>query len=337
MSESELTIKRILVCLDGSEFGQAGVRYAVAIARSTGAELLLLHVLDREGADSQRPVDALDAEVLRVERSAYLESIAKELNAVDVRVRVRLSEGRAADQILQIADQDEVGLIVLASHGRCKATHFFLGATAQKVVQHARQSLFLVRPGPVDSSQLCLECSIKRVLILLDGSQGAESALPAARMIAGKENAEIVIGHAAVHPRLSVCAPPTRRDRELLQELQERNTELTEAYLRRVQGTLENIGSSSHYVVIVTDDLRQGLLLLIEQEQPDMVIMASHGRTSSRHATHGSLTQHLFTYSQRPIWIVQNMSRAPLEEKDFPLDIEHHLFRDVGRRIPPEL
>ena len=303
--DGSLGLARILVCLDGSPFGEAGVPYAAVIAQTTGAELLLLNVLDKADPDSLRPVDALSAEMARVEATAYLEKMANRLRAVGLPVRTQVIEGRAPDQILQVAERERASIVVLATHGERRATRFRLGGTTQKVVQHAHQSLLVARSDSHDPD--CLDCRIQKVLVLLDGSQTAESSLPSTLELARGHGAEVIVGHALQRPTLTISTPPTRRDRDLLRQLQERNVELAHSYLRRVQSMLEGGGVSSRYVVTVVEDVRHGLVELIDREQPDLVVVAAHGQTSSRQATHGSVTQHLLAHAQKPIWVVQNL------------------------------
>ena len=299
--------RKLLVCLDGSLASIEGLRYAVAIAGANGSEILLQRVLERSVGSHPRPVDAVGAEVARVEATQYLQRVKAELKQRGYTAQTRLVEGSPAEQIIRVADKEQVSLIVLATHGSRGATQFRLGGTAQKVVQHAHQSILLARSS--GDSVVNAECTLKRILVLLDGSQSAEASLVSAQTLAKEQGAELVLGHVATCPDLPSNEPLIRRDQDLLQRLEERNLELVRRFLRTLEQALSGEGLATRSVVVRNADTRQGVLDLVQEVRADLMVLASHGQTSSRHANHGSLTQHLLSYSPVPLWVVQNLHR----------------------------
>ena len=78
-SSTAHAIRRILVCVDHSAFSEACLRHAVAISKSVGGALTLLHVMqpphERSGLQT---TDVLDWEVSRQQASAYLERLERQ-------------------------------------------------------------------------------------------------------------------------------------------------------------------------------------------------------------------------------------------------------------------
>ena len=77
-----------------------------------------------------------------------LENAAKELkaiaNASGRSMEVEARTGRSYNTILDVADEKEADLIIIASH-RPGLQDYFLGSTASKVVRHAKCSVLVVR------------------------------------------------------------------------------------------------------------------------------------------------------------------------------------------------
>lgn len=125
-----MAIKKILCPIDFSPQSGAAMDYAVALARDTGAELMLLHVAE--------PAIALGEAVPQMPDTA---ECRRELAAVivdpEIRVDRRVVVGYAAEQILASASQRPVDLIVMGTHGRTGFSHLLMGSVAECVVRKA--------------------------------------------------------------------------------------------------------------------------------------------------------------------------------------------------------
>ena len=312
----QATVEQILVYLDGSPLGEIGVDYAMAVARATGASILLLNVVDSSPAAHPRPVDALGIGIARTQAAQYLDQLASHLAeelpgdsaSGQERIRTEISEGRAADQILQIADREKVDLIVLTSHEGPDTRRFQMGSTTQKVAQHATQSLLVVRAE--GDRAMPHHRALERALVLLDGSIAAESSLPSALELARTMGTEIVLAHILVRPVLPTCEPPTKRDRELLTQLENRSRELGRAYLRNLERGLRSEAAYCRAVIKESESIRQGVLAVAEEEDVDIILLTSHGHTSSENVVHGGVTQQVLMHASRPVWVVQNLHVA---------------------------
>ncbi len=138
--------KRILIPLDGSEFAEAALPHACAIAACTGAELALLRVAVQPlyGSISTDPllIPALRADT-ETEASAYLDRVADELRAAGFRVTAETCTGPVAETILDYAAGIRADLIVMSTHGRSGLARWFIGSVADKIVRGARLPVLL--------------------------------------------------------------------------------------------------------------------------------------------------------------------------------------------------
>jgi nucleotide-binding universal stress UspA family protein len=137
--------KRILAPLDGSEPAATALSPAIELARSAGAELVLLRVVERQPRyvslllmRHNQAVAALDALVA---------DIGPQLPVTPV---VAADYGDTAEAIVEEAARREADLIVMATHGYGGVRRWMLGSVADKALQAAPAPLLLLRP-PADT------------------------------------------------------------------------------------------------------------------------------------------------------------------------------------------
>lgn len=150
----EENFKRILVTTDFSAAGDHAVGHAFRMAADHGAEVLLLHALELVVMPGPLyapyyPTELLTPEVrARAEndaRAALQERIPKSGPLAAVPHQVLVVHGMPAEEIIRTAEQQQVDLIVISTHGRTGLTHFLLGSTAERVIRHVACPVLVVR------------------------------------------------------------------------------------------------------------------------------------------------------------------------------------------------
>ena len=149
--------QRILVPVDSSPPSRRALDAAIDMARATGAQVRLLHVLEELvfpvgfSPDASYAADVLPR--LRADSARLLEESRARVAAAGVAVEGLLDEGfarRTADVILEAADQWGADLIVLGTHGRRGPSRWFMGSDAEQVMRRAEVPVLLVRSGEGD-------------------------------------------------------------------------------------------------------------------------------------------------------------------------------------------
>jgi universal stress protein F len=139
-------MKKILACLDGSPRERGVLDSAIAVARSSGAQLTLFRSV---GIPRELPKEAysMDPEEIPglLERQATL-ALEALLGTVppEHRGSTRVIIGTPWQSIERAATEGDVDLIVIGSHGY-QALDRVLGTTAAKVVNHADRAVLVVR------------------------------------------------------------------------------------------------------------------------------------------------------------------------------------------------
>lgn len=140
---------RILHPTDFSECAEQARALAVRLAKSLGAELVLLHVaveapLYREGLTGMREVRRV-FEAQREWAQQTLEERAAEIRGAGVATVVRLAVGAPHDEIVAAAQDEGADLIVIGTHGRGGLERFFLGSVTDRVIRTAPCPVLTVR------------------------------------------------------------------------------------------------------------------------------------------------------------------------------------------------
>jgi nucleotide-binding universal stress UspA family protein len=136
-----IKLKRILVPTDFSESANHALLYGMSFAREYRGELLLLHVVETLSvgyASDLFPVPMAEVfqEIAGYARSE-LEKLAATARERGVAVRETITQGKPAAEIIRVACEEEVDMIVLGTHGRGLIDHALFGSTTERVVRKA--------------------------------------------------------------------------------------------------------------------------------------------------------------------------------------------------------
>jgi len=143
-----MNAKKILVPTDFSYSGQSALGFATSLARESGATLLIVHAEELPiayGAGEFALTPLPDADELR----AMLATVVPSDPAV--RCEHRLLSGDPASQIVQLAADERVDLIVMGTHGRTGLKRMLMGSVAEAVVRRAGCPVLTVK-HPEESS-----------------------------------------------------------------------------------------------------------------------------------------------------------------------------------------
>ena len=140
-------VKKILAPTDFSELSKRGIRYALEMARDSSAEVIIYHVIDLgddrpEGRSPLGPYHDMLEDNRRVLEKFLSDGFADCINLVEVRQIVEF--GRSFKNIVEMADQQNVDMIVMATHGRTGLDHVILGSVTEKVVARSSRPVLVI-------------------------------------------------------------------------------------------------------------------------------------------------------------------------------------------------
>jgi len=134
-------LTKILVPIDFSEHSKKALEYAVPFARQFGASLELLYVVEptiypADFSFGQVGFPNVEEELRTRGHHELGQLIAKTIGG-RVNARASVRTGKAFFEIDQFAQEQGIGLIIIATHGHTGIEHVLFGSTAEKVIRHA--------------------------------------------------------------------------------------------------------------------------------------------------------------------------------------------------------
>lgn len=154
-AKSEKMFERILVATDGSDLADRGVEAAIELARNTHGELFIVTVTSLMpssgivvGSEWAASPGALEDFRKEMETGAkrILERALNKAKKAKVKAQGIHAENQlAAAGIVDAADENDVGLIILASHGRRGVNKLILGSQASEVMAMSARPVLVVK------------------------------------------------------------------------------------------------------------------------------------------------------------------------------------------------
>jgi nucleotide-binding universal stress UspA family protein len=297
----------ILVPLDGSPLAECVLPQVVALSRAFNAEVILLHVLDknRVGASTQL-FDLLNWQINKTEAKFYLERTGDLLRKSGLQTKAIVLEGPVAESITEFSQGHEIKLVLLSSHGRSGLRKWGISSVTNKIILSAPTSVFIVRATQPK------EQSYGRILVPLDGSWRAENVLPMVTLLARYHKSQIQIVHVVKTPEMARHMPPLQEDIDLSDRIVARNREEAQHYLDQIQlrSPLAGIDVKAH--LITSDNVTLALHELVDREHIDMVALSAHGYSGNNQWPYGSMVNNFILYGKVPLLIVQDL---PVKDK----------------------
>ena len=122
----------ILVPVENRETDQTILRHIRALARLTGAKLMLVHVADGWVARNFEQLKLQESDEMKEDRE-YLATLTEELRSEGFEVNAVLAMGEPATEIIKLARTEPVELIAMSTHGHRFISDLLYGSTADKV------------------------------------------------------------------------------------------------------------------------------------------------------------------------------------------------------------
>jgi nucleotide-binding universal stress UspA family protein len=152
-----MNITTILVPTDFSEYAAHAYQWALGLADSSKAKVLLFYATPSL-AYLAAPEGMFYTDLAKLKHELIAEAekqmaeFAGKKGTSTVAVETRIGVGEAVWEICKVAEEAPVDLIVMGSHGRTGLSHVFLGSVAERVVRHAPCPVLVARlPKPKTS------------------------------------------------------------------------------------------------------------------------------------------------------------------------------------------
>lgn len=299
---------KILVPLDGSELAERALLLATRLAAQGGSRLILLRVpvfdlpesllppvVERQGARWQEYTaeDAVRA------ATTYLERIAAGLAVQGIQVETRVVEGDPAGIILDLAEMEQISLIVMSPRGITGLARWVFGSVTERVLRQA--------PCPVLVSRATAD--VRRVFITLDGSSLAEHAIAPGLDVAQRLGCPVTL--LRVEPPVAnnlieeMVIELALADNAAVAQLTDVALANAALYLNDVVERYAQPGRILQKSLLV-GKAAERIVGTAEQEADSLIVMASHGRTGLQRWVYGSVTEKVMRSADASLLIIRS-------------------------------
>ena len=278
--------QRILVPLDGSSLAERALPAAISLAQAFSAtnpcELHILRVVPPIMVALEPTLYTETIHLGEEESQSYLAAVALEYADSGVPIVSAAKTGAVAETIIYYAQEQEINLIVISSHGRSGLSRWVYGSIAEKVLHQSCCATLIIREQVEQ-----IAGQFKKILVCLDGSALAEKVLESALSLAQCSHAEIIL--------VRIVEPANMLfDMETADKVQESVNALergeAEAYLNNLLQQLpqtENILSARTLMGPPADTI----IDFAQEQHVDLIAMSSHGRSGIGRWVYGSVAE----------------------------------------------
>lgn len=301
-------LHRILVPTDLSAPSHKALDYARVLAAQAHASIHLLYVVEPTpflSSLNDLPI-MLSEEDVTAQWKRSLARLAEEHSTAEMSVTSEVRNGKAADEIVRLAEESKADMVVISTHGSTGLKHVLLGSTAEKVVRHSAAPVMVVREkaASLSENENAVPQRFGKIVVPTDFSARSEEVLRYASRFAALFGSELIVLH-CVHYEPSIVGPEFGAfDLAALQDVSRKNA----------AGEIANlIKACLPPEVPARAEVRTGPPIgeipdCARELDADLIICATHGRTGLPHVVFGSTAEGIVRHAPCPVLVLPQRS-----------------------------
>jgi nucleotide-binding universal stress UspA family protein len=294
--------EKILVPLDGSELSEIALPYAEELAGRLDSAVTLLHVCKpvHEGYQHMHRI------YLGNRMTEFEHYVKRHFPKSTASVKGENKSGPQPEVVIgDYVQANNIGMIVMATHGASGLKTIVLGSVADKVVRSVPVPTLLIRTKPPEEAENRRKL-VNRILVPLDGSEASKEAIPYAEDLARKLKASIHLfrmtrssySYAGLEGMAgTVSVDLTRIDRAEEKRIHE--------YLGEVADELRKKDIPVTYSTVLSVDPGFEIIELCGKVDADLVVMSTRGRSPLARWMIGSTAEKVLREGQTPLLLIR--------------------------------
>jgi nucleotide-binding universal stress UspA family protein len=271
-------LKHLLVTLDGSENAEKVIPWVKQYAARETAQVELLQVIRRSEFAYGTRAEAL------AETQEYLQRIERELNYAGIPCKTLVRIGDPAQVIVRVAEREGSDLILMSSRGGSPMKRWAIGGVTEQVLRMSPIPVLVIQSQTI----LPRQGHVRRIIVPLDGSRRAETAVPWAGKLAKLLKAQVIFLHVSPTAAAGTKAPTDGNGDGLKQRIAEEVHDLKE------------LGVRAAYNVQRGDPADR---ILAFSDRNDLIVTTTHGRGGVKRWVFGSVAEKVIHHSTIPVLV----------------------------------
>lgn len=289
---------QLLFPTDGSEGASTAFDHVLDVAAAHDATVHVLNVIDTSG-DGLRRVGEIAADELERDGEQLVSETAAAARERGVDTETSVERGNPYREIVGYANAQGIDLITIPTHGRRGLERFLVGSTTERVVRRADVPVLTIRPH----EDTRIEHPYRNVLVPTDGSDCAEQALTTGIGVAAAENARLHL--LSVIDTMALGAD-VRTEIQLERLEESANRIVDDAAGLATERGIDDPVTAVEY----GSSIPNTILSYVDDNDVDLLVVGTHGRTGFDRYLLGSVTEKLIRTSTVPVLTV----REPAEK-----------------------
>lgn len=296
-----LQIKNILFPTDYSVSAEHAFSQAAYLAERYNATLHVLHVADPVPSSSTvQPLQFSEADVAEELRLSLEEPSTPFQSRKQIVQAERPREGGSVSYtILAYAEDHDIDVIVMGTHGRSGAERLLMGSVASQVVRLATCPVFTIR----HDARVAARGSILRILVPVDFSEHAYLAATYATDLAATYGAHLDL----IHVIEETALPTIYGIEPMVVQIPDVEQEAQKA-LDHIAETARQAGVSVKIHVHIGHPSRD-IIDFAASDGADLIVMATHGLTGLKRFFLGSVAEKIVQHAPCPVFTVKGFGK----------------------------
>lgn len=303
-----LSIRRILWPTDFSVGAGRAFPYAAALASWHEAELHVLNVRDTRSVTSPDVEPSAPFPLSQDTLTGLLTAQGDPPQHVDLEALSVVQEqrqGAPPEAIVTYAEEQDVDLVVVGTHGRRGIQRFLIGSVTEEVLRTAPCPVLTVR----DQEDVAPAWAVRNILVPIDFSDASLDALRHAKELALTYGAQITLLHAVeevVYPSAYGIEPTNLPGPQVINRVEENLAEFARTEI-----------GYEHVVVQANVGYAPSTILdYVKEHEVDLISIATHGRTGLERVLLGSVAERVVRRASAPVFVLKSFGKSLLPASD---------------------
>jgi len=291
---------KILLVVDGSPYAEMATKMLKAFKLRSQTEVTVMTVVPEHTflggltLDTVRGKAPSKKEIHETQQQRAIELVqgaANVLSAGKLKVESLVRWGNPAEEILKMAHESGISLVVMGAKGLTDSAQFLLGSVAHKVMRHARASVLLARKETT---------TISRVLLATDGSKYSEMAANFLLNLPLPRRSQVIMVTTVLSHIVALVKTPTldlQTNQQLITELQA----CEEREARNIIARTENQFSREGYKtlsLVMLGGAAESILRVAQEYETDIVVLGAKGLSGIESFLLGSVAERVARYAK---------------------------------------
>jgi nucleotide-binding universal stress UspA family protein len=232
----------------------------------------------------------------------YLQDVSEQFSAQGIITNYYLKKGNIAENVNDLINQIGADIVIISTPVRTGLNRLFKGHAAVDIIEKVTCPVLVMRPSEGEPARIP---SFNKILVALDGSTFAERVLPYARAATVFESNVLLLSVPQV-------PDPSRYGAvvEEILELREKAELEARKYLEKIANVLQDEGLKTR-VLVKGSRPAKAIARISEEENVDVIFMATHGRGGLDRLFMGSVAERTLNFSKKPVFLVPIHERRP--------------------------